>query len=231
VIFCLSQLHTGTWTTIAWLARHDQVKGLMLSTDVVDVLAGKPTIDQLQESGSYHQKFHQSMVYHEHVRPDHWSDDQMCRTQLVMAMTNPTVIPIRDPLSSLISYQNRASLQGREGTEGFLPMEHVIDRWVMMAKVFDILRENVEFICWDLINGDPDELCRIALALGITEGQYLGAIINNSMGDYPLKKAYQDGDRESLSQQVDGFQCLVDREELLRPFLERLGYSDLVWWS
>lgn len=203
----------------------------MLSTHVYDVFQGKPTVDQLQESGSYRQHFSQSMVYHEHIRPDHWSDDQMCRTQLVMAMTNPTVIPIRDPLSSLISYQNRAEIHGKIGTDGFLPMEHVLDRWVMMAKVFDVLKRNVHFICWDLINGDPDELCQIALALGITEGQYLGATLNNSMGDYPLKKAYQDGDRETLSQQIVGFGRLLDREAQLRPFLEELGYSDLMWWS
>ena len=121
MIFCLSNIHTATWTTLAWLVLHKEVNGLMLSTHVYDVLKGKESPAHRQESGTYHQKFDPSMVYHEHVRPDHLFPDQMSRTQMVLATTNPTVIPVRDPLLSLISYQNRAVIHGKTGGEGFLP--------------------------------------------------------------------------------------------------------------
>lgn len=236
MIFCLSQLHTGTWTTIAWLALHDQVRGLMLSSDVFDVLQGKPVQDKLQESGLYHQEFHRSMVYHEHIRPDHWSENRMCRTQLIMARTNPTVIPIRDPLLSLISYQHRAEIKGKDDSDDFLPFGHVLDRWIMMAEVFGILKDHVQFICWDLLDGNvTDRLSEVTKGLGLNQSPCLEVEIeNNSMGDYPLKTAYQDGDVDALEDGVlwgDGLHELKIRESSLRPVLEELGYSDLLWWS
>jgi len=239
VIFCLSNVHTGTWSTIAWLVLHKEVNGLMLSTDVYDVVNWKRTVPQMQESGTYHQKFHPSMVYHEHIRPDHWFEKEMSRTQIVLAATNPTVIPIRDPLLSLISYQNRAVIHAKVGTQGFLPVFHVIDRWVLLAEKFDTLRryDHIQFLCWDIL-GSPasDELFNVSRALGMKDQTpcLVGEdMMNNSMGDYPLKKAYQDGDAKTLKccLDEDGFRRLVNKEKILRPFLECLGYTNLLWWS
>ncbi len=211
----------------------------MLSTDVYDVVNGERTIPQMQDSGTYHQKFHPSMVYHEHIRPDHWFEREMSRTQIVLATTNPTVIPIRDPLLSLISYQNRAEVHAKVGTDGFLPVEHVIDRWVLLARKFDTFRQydHIKFLCWDLL-GSPasDELFRVTQALGMKDqtpclvGQEM---MNNSMGDYPLKDAYFEKDVDALRSGVyhRGFQGLMEKEKILRPFLECLGYTNLMWWS
>lgn len=209
----------------------------MLSTDVYDVVNGERTIPQMQESGTYHQKFDPSMVYHEHIRPDHWFQDEMSRTQIVMAATNPTVIPIRDPLLSLISYQNRAEIHAKVGTDGFLPVDHVIDRWVILAEKFELLRQyaHIQFLCWDLLgeNGS-DRLWEVTKSLGLKDqgpcllGQ---AMVNNSMGDYPLKKAYQKRHTQTMRSCLDGFHRLVNKEKILRPFLECLGYTNLMWWS
>ena len=237
MIFCLSQLHTGTWSTIAWLVLHKEVNGLMLSTDVYDVVDGKRTIPQMQDSGTYHQKFDPSMVYHEHIRPDHWFEKEMSRTQIVLATTNPTVIPIRDPLLSLISYQNRAEIHDKVGTSGFMPVEHILDRWVLLAEKFDTLRQydHIQFLCWDLLgkNGS-DRLWEVTKNLGMNDqsaclvGQ---AMMNNSMGDYALKFDYVKRDADAMRDGVDGVHGLMKREKILRPFMECLGYSDLMWWS
>lgn len=239
MIFCLSQLHTGTWSTIAWLTLHDEVKGLMLSMDVYDVLEGKPTIDQMHESGSYHQKFDPLMVYHEHIRPDHWFQERMSRTQLVLAATNPTVIPIRDPLLSLISYQNRAEIHHKIGTDGFLPVEHVLNRWVYLAESFEILSryDHIQFLCLDIIGFNPEPtLWGIARNLGLTDREPSTRglqLRDNSTGEYALKSAYAARNVHALRQGVaeDGFQQLVNRERILRPFLEGIGYTNLLWWS
>jgi len=210
----------------------------MLSTDVFDVLNGIETPEHRQESGTYHQKFHPSMVYHEHVRPDHRFPEDISRTQMVLATTNPTVIPIRDPLLSLISYQNRAVIHSKVGSRDFLPTKDVLDRWVLLANQFHILRQfdQVQFLCWDLLGeNSKDRLWEVSRGIGLLDIKpaTLGVIANNSTGDYPLKDAYAARDVDQMRWGVyqDGFQRLVSREKILRPFLECLGYSDLMWWS
>ncbi len=239
MIFCLSNIHTGTWTTLAWLVLHKEVNGLMLSTHVQDVLRGIETPEHRQESGTYYQKFDQSMVYHEHVRPDHLFPDQMSRTQMVMATTNPTVIPVRDPLLSLISYQNRAVIHGKMGGQGFLPTLHVLNRWVYLAEQFEILSQfdHIQFLCWDIMGFNAEStLWGVARNLGFQDrepSKVGGELANNSTGGYALKNAYATRNVTAIRQEIagDGFQELVNREKILRPFLEGIGYTDLMWWS
>ena len=239
MIFCLSNIHTGTWTTLAWLVLHKEVNGLMLSTHVQDVLRGIKTPENRQESGTYYQKFDPSMVYHEHVRPDHLFPDKMSRTQVVMATTNPTVIPVRDPLLSLISYQNRAVIHGKTGGEGFLPTEHVLNRWVYLAEQFDILSQfdHIQFLCWDLLGINAEStLWGVAKNLGLKDRKPStvgGQLENNQTGGYDLKFHYVARNVPALRQGMsgDGFQELVNRERILRPFLEGIGYTNLMWWS
>ncbi len=240
MIFCLSQLHTGTQTTIGWLKSHKDVEGLMLSTGVWKEF-GPPSetaIVHQWRSGSYEERFNEGMVYHEHVRGDHQDPSKMNRTQLILSSIWPTVIPIRDPLLCLISYQHRGEVEGRIGTSGFKPHEHILDRWCMMAEFYSHLKQmGVQFICWD--RGDPGhlELEMVARHLGIpdTFNDRFGTnlIHNNSLGIFPLKKAYFEGDVKWLEDRLhdDLFNSLRCRELTLRPMLEDLGYTKLLWWS
>jgi len=91
MIFCLSQLHTGTQTSLAWLCKHDEVDGMMLSTGVHKLFGLVDPADTVHdwESGRIHERFSEGMVYHEHLRCDRFNPYRMNRTQLVMATIWP----------------------------------------------------------------------------------------------------------------------------------------------
>ena len=234
-IFCLSQLHVGTWTTISWLCEHPDVKGLVLSTGVYDVLAGKDGESHAMKSGIRRESFHRKMVYHEHVRTDHRFSASMSRTQLMMAALFRTVIPLRDPLAALVSYQHRAEIDGRIGTEDFDPVGHVVFRWVVMATEESLKRCGPIFLPWDTLGKrSPESAARLlkglAMMLGLFDGP-TGGIWDNDSGDYLLRRAYDDGDLATLEDKVVGLKQLRNREPQLRPFLEGVGYKNLIWWS
>jgi hypothetical protein len=58
-------------------------------------------------------------------------------------------------------------------------------------------------------------------------------IHNNDLGTYPLKEAYQNGDLITIKDGVSqgAVNHLISKQKLIRPFLEFLGYSDLMWWT
>ena len=83
-----------------------------------------------------------------------------------------------------------------------------------------------------------DHLMHIAGDLGLRDGLpsvdcAKDLIRNNTFGEYPLKSAYKAGDVETLREGISngGFDALREAEGTLRPFLEGLGYQDLLWWS
>ncbi len=239
MIYCLSQLHTGTQTSIAWLNRAPEASGLMLSTGVYNAFEGGTNcITHEWESGEVVEEFGTNTIYHEHVRGDHQSPMRLCRTQLIMATLLPTLIPIRDPLACLMSYVHRAELEGRYHTKAFKPLQDVIDRWTMMSEWFAHLRSwpKVAFVCWDQDPGE-NELAGVCRDLGIgTHFELLRPmarkIHNNDSGSYEMKSLYEAGDREALRNRigVELFGYLEKVDTHLRPMLEILGYKDLMWW-
>ncbi len=228
VIFCLSQIHTGTVSVLAWLGAHEDCDGVLLSTEVY-------------ESGR-----EPATVYHEHVRPDDRERGKIARSQVVLAWAHPTVIPLRDPLAALVSYRHRAVLTGQAGTTRYRPMEDVVDRWCLLAETEERFGgfEHIRYLAWDLPELEsrrPDRegarmrsigLWATAQALGLTDPapSTAGLPRENSSGAYRLREAYDAGDLEALMS-IRAVRHLRNREELLRPFLERRGYRDLLWWS
>jgi len=218
VIFCLTELHTGTNSVLAWLGQHSDCDGVLLSTEVLE--PGHP----------------KCTVYHEHIRPDYRFDQEMCRTQIVMAWTHPTLITIRDPLASLVSYQHRAERDGRKGTIEFQPIDHVVDRWCLLARSEDRFSEslNVRYLALDLFEPPgKTELWDTAQALGLKDDRpsMEGLPVENNSGEYYLKRLYADGHFDRLEIHLKGLDYLVDCQGILRPFLERRGYSNLLWWD
>ncbi len=215
MIFCLSQLHTGTNSTLEWLASHGDCRGVVLSTGVYSNQTGhRPTT-----------------VYHEHVRRDSRFNRQMCRTQMMMAWSHPTIIPLRDPLAALISYQHRAETSGRIETDLFLPREDVVDRWCYLAG--DEPSHRIQYLPLDLAEPPTsDRLWEITVALGLSDPapSAVGLTRENDSGDYYLKRAYRRGDMDPLEHHLIHLDYLRKAEPILRPFLEQRGYRDLMWW-
>ncbi len=243
MICCFSQHHTGTWTALSWLNAHSDVEGFMQQAHAHDTLAGE-VVDHKVESGIYTEEFHPNMVYHEHLARDPNSEQtRIAASQMVMMATHATLIPIRDPLASLVTYQQWAERDGRifEGPERFSPRVFV-DVWCCLAASWETLQRfgHVRFVCWDLLMPGEAEahLLGVARDLGLKDEGPARAwcaapIHDNNAGEYALKSAYQARQANALRKGIaeNGYNYLVSKGLQLRPFLEHLGYRDLQWWS
>jgi len=246
MIYCLTQHHTGTWSTLAWILRHREVEGFLTTEHIFDILEPSSNFPvHPMESGDLVEEFHPSMVYHEHLRFDSmWEENlRIDRSQVLIASVTRTVIPIRDPLATLISYQFRAERAGRTPETGFAPLSHV-DSWVLLAQTSrHVLKRfaHIKFIPWDLL---VDALKTTKYLLGIAENLGLKdrepsfefaekMIRNNDAGTYGLKQAYQEKDFGKIKNGVSqgAVEYLISKRDLIKPFLEFLGYKDLMWWT
>jgi hypothetical protein len=91
------------------------------------------------------------------------------------------------------------------------------------------------YLAWDTFGSLEERAARLwdtAQELGLRDPRPSRAGLPklNTSGDYPLKDAYRAGDLAGLSE-LCGLEHLIESEDLLRPFLERRGYRDLLWWS
>ena len=247
MICCFSQHHTGTWTALAWLNAHSDVEGFMQEAHAHDTLDGV-VVDHIVESGTYTEEFHPNMVYHEHLARDPNSQKtRIAASQMVMMATHATLVPIRDPLASLITYQQWADRDGRSAEVGALFSPQVfVDVWCCLAASWETLQRfaHVRFVCWDLMKpGVLDGrsvryLLGVARDLGLKDEGPARAwsqrpIHDNTCGEYRLKTAYQNRNHKFLRAHIaeNGYNYLVSKRLQLRPFLEGLGYQDLQWWS
>ncbi len=245
MIFCLSQHHTGTWTTLDWIQRHQEIGGLITAAHLFDTIErnGDGMMFQPIEGGPVQPKWDPTMVYHEHISTDGPEPTRINRTQVLIATVTPTVIPIRDPLAALVSYQHRLDTEqpADRRTTG-----HFVDRWIRLAETARAIFKDyahVRFVCWDLIGMMEkfdrfEHLAGISADLGLVDVRpslecAKRMIRNNDLGDYPLKTAYRTGDLDFIRAKVSdgGYDSLTENVASLRPFLEDLGYRDLQWWS
>jgi hypothetical protein len=245
VIYCLSQHHTGTWTTLDWIQRHRGVDGIITAAHLFDAVErnGAGMMFQPIEGGPIPPRWDPSMVYHDHIETDGPEPTRINRTQVLIATVTPTVIPIRDPLASLVSYQNRIDTDQQPDHRD---VGHFVDRWMRLAETaLAIFKDyaHIRFVCWDLVGAmDKFEafeyLAGISADLGLTDVRpslecAKSMIRNNDLGDYPLKTAYLEGDLDFLEKNISGggLLALMQNTDPLRPWLEGLGYRDLRWWS
>ena len=244
MIYCLSKHHTGTW-----VHQHEGVGAMLTTAHLFGVLEGEIGLNYPDVVGEpIVPAWHPTMVYHEHVTSDDLEPLRIERRQVLLATMTPTVIPIRDPLAALISYQERALRDGRidePGQPRFDPAEFV-DKWIRLAETARAIFvdfAHIKFLCWDLASG-MDRMSRyiylreIAEALGLADDGPsaqcgVKVIRHNDFGQYELKDAYDRRDLTYIRRNVanGGFEALRACRGILRPFLERLGYRDLLWWS
>lgn len=219
---------------------------MITGAHLFDAVEGKgDMMFQPIEAGPVAPKWHPSMVYHEHVKADGREPDRVNRTQVLLATVTPTIIPIRDPLATMISYQQRAENDGALEEERFDPVGHQLDRWLRLAATAEAIFKDyahIRFLCWDLLSPDRFEVVQhllgIARDLGLKDAAPSVAcagkmIKNNDLGAYDLKRAYEDHDQNFLESNIsnEGYKHLKESEIRLRPFLEALGYRNLQWWS
>jgi hypothetical protein len=142
-----------------------------------------------------------------------------------LATAWPAVVPVRDPLLSLCSRRARQ------------PSEDDLGR------MFEAWRLWVAFDDWepayvpvDLPNHNALVAAAMLFATPMVPSQIEAQETReplNSQGAYPLRNAYDAGDREVVRVGLGPavYTRLRNMEGELRPILERVGYRDLMWWT
>ncbi len=154
----------------------------------------------------------------------------------------PTAITVRDPLAALITREGRTSADEHKYiVNGFaelaasqkdffcLPVDLYGEKAIVER--LRILRELLEYL------GVPADKSYIMQAAtdwtnyGATQKDLSLSIRIRKYADQ-LKKAYRYGEVEKIIEAMPRtYEYLKSKELIIRPFLEKLGYRDLLWWG
>lgn len=218
--FCVASVHhTGTWFVLNFLLSHPGTWELVELRTAVEGREVKP-----------------SDVLHFHLYGDGvvsrgpFHETGLLDAAVRLSRKVPTVVPVRDPLLSLISRQARHP-----------ELDHV--QVVRAFEYLDRFSNSAVFVPVDLLNRSGIEARREKLEevlgrLGLEWEEWCDDYarewpVANTVGGRGagLREMYERRDVESLR----GF-LRAEMEELDRiaptliPFLQTLGYSDLPWW-
>ncbi len=147
------------------------------------------------------------------------------------------IVPIRDPLLSLISAYARQKPQNISGSSklGGVSMNAIAEGHI------STLNKGMErqLASWGLWSNEIFKMnpFHAPLDLGVDHLKY-GDVwfkdigIHNTKGGYPLKQAYYSRDLSYIESKLnDNLDALISMGDVLRSPLEKLGYKDLLWWS
>lgn len=171
-------------------------------------------------------KDHNKIIYQSHIL-----DKTTHRECDLIAIGHKAITPMRDPLASLISRKHRNPAE---------PMYTHIDAfeyiatspWIEQSFIFPIDTYWYESN-WKYRLSRAEEMYAFA-GLNTPDSLELWAKDNqahNSMGLYPEHEAYLRRDVRSATVKCVGeFEYLKSKKDILIPFLQKLGYEDLIWW-
>ena len=233
MIFCWSAHHTGTWTTLKWLESHQDIQSVIeLRFLTTALLEGSYSYMTTQFWSGDRTAVHAHFAYSR-------AGTEMDPASLALGLSHQTVIPLRDPLAVCLTAQFRTDTRH----QGFDGLDAITELGVM-AQAIPLLRACSIFepvvIPWDLAPGPSERVAwlqqfRRKLALEDSKATFHWADrwpIENSKGDYAFKQAYIQRDRAHLKRSLPGVWKALEGIELsFRPFLEEVGYSDLLWWG
>lgn len=148
-------------------------------------------------------------------------------TLLALAAHVPTVVPVRDPLASVISREVRNTHER--------PHETQFAAWQEFPKM---MAWKPAMVCIDR----PSLRFLLEMAAQVVNPQYPIAVAErwrenwpryNESAPHPLKEAYAAGDRRAVERGLGPqvWRMLRGLEDELRPVLESFGYRALLWWS
>lgn len=145
------------------------------------------------------------------------------------------IVPMRDPLLTAMSHQVRNSAMD-------------VANWALASVVMDA--HVAHYLTLDLLNAEENRILGLRAALkagGWEQGDSIShcrqwarewdQILSdkdksNTAGPNHLKQIYADGDFDRLSHEMpERITALQKHERSLRPWLERMGYENLLWWS
>lgn len=218
-IFLPTIQHTGTWFCIELLRQHSTISSC---TELKDLRFGNDiTIihTHFGDGETWHPKdagkFIPSYVLRELID------------------VYPSIIPVRDPLAALLTRQVRCpDLQHSYIIEGFVTLAELKEK-------HDLFLLPVDF------NGDKSfeerfgVLRKLFAFLKLSEEPYIkfwaaSWPVKNSVRNInvELYDSYRNGDIEKIIEVIpEEYAYLKGKETILKPFLEELGYKNLLWWD
>lgn len=206
--------HTGTWFLIHIL---EQITGKKISL-FKDVLYNREPFDLLHTHITTTDAGLHDKDILKHVRP--WLLD-------ALVMLYPTVIPIRDPLASLITRENR---------HPELNHEYIVHSFEYVAQLD---KSNVFLFPIDLHEGYIERrklLNELAKFLNVpADTQTIKTIAlnwkvkNSAVDESGLKKQYRKGYYKSIRRKLNSCCKLLESKPEIAEFLHHLGYGKFIW--
>lgn len=221
---------TGTWWVIDALRKHPEIGGLShrenlmaLQNDWVlrDDWTDNPHGEALAPEGKV------TLLYEHYFPSDKPFDRWYPQSPSEFLMTVlPTLSPLRDPLLCMIRAWHREP--------PLYPYDWLIDAWIHAARRGDTL--GVKFWCMEPFH--KGGFLQAVQDVGLptpprwVEGLEPQIRINSTPGDCDLREAYQNRDIIVLRKRLaTPWRRLQEAEPILRPFLEKRGFKNLMWWS
>lgn len=227
----VSVQHTGTWFLINFLKQHVMVRAVIL---LEDLYPGE-NLESIRSVSIDRTVPDRDVVAHMHVTREGTPGLGIRYGAMFRAIgcrDHNVLVPLRDPLRSVITREAR--VPGRDhsyivsGFEELIQWQRQIHRMVYWVPI-DLPFET---------QGRKALLDGVLRHCGLPGQLYVDRIArdwepeNVSAGAPEIKEAYQNRDAEFLAARFPvEWDLLKQKEETIRPFLERFGYQDLLWWS
>jgi len=257
VIYLPTIQHTGTWFVIETLKLHPDVEAYV-EAHLLRRLSqrGTPLAQTMYDKESFSEDgftiIQQHIPLWEKAKNLH-SPGQGASDILFAALicSVPTILPIRDPLLSLITARNR-----REKNNVPVDIVFMVHIWAQVVRDFEALNNIADpfYLPVDLLGKAHTgiriqcvermmEHCGLEIENVCTlEGHSVHSLVSDFCTEWPVvrstkgkfenKDKYLEGDTGYFKKKMaKEWKELKAAEPLLRPFLERLGYENLIWWS
>ena len=223
---------TGTWWTIYALKKHPEIGGqthvqtlISLQNDWVfrDGWTGNIHNDHLAEEGKI------TLLYCHYggtPAPANFTQWKAQTNYEFMMMVVPSLAPLRDPLICMIRAWHREPK--------LYPHNFIMDSWIHVAKRGSDLGMNY----WCIDPFDLEGFLSAVRNIGLsTPDEWVSELnINKKENDTPgesdLRVYYANRDADAIEKKLPiPWRRLKEEEPVLRPFLEKYGFKDLLWWS
>jgi hypothetical protein len=140
----------------------------------------------------------------------------------------PLVVPTRDPLAAVITRQQRhPDMPHKYIIDGFLSFAHAFHEFNVLwfpIDLFDRIRDRLK-----LLTALESHIKRTIKHKHTVATEWTQ---QNTQGRYALKEAYYKGDIAAIKKAIPcEWEYLVKSQELLQPFFEKLGYTNLAWFK
>ncbi len=223
--------HTGTWFWLNFLTRHPEIDGFAVRDNFLQgiegfgkILSTGVEIDKdkdLSKEVQYRMGYKSVIHFHGPDSPEH----------LILIGVASPLLTTRDPLLSLISrFQRFPEKEDLDILETFVWMAKYVYRFSPhLYKIVSIdliqlekrIHELKEILDWFNLDTDEDYIKRWA-----DRWPKIPTL------EYELKEKYHAGDVSFIKQTMPVlWNLLIRKEDILRPWLESIGYKDLLWWN